>query len=253
MADDLQPLLVTPDQAKAISALLKFSITGNGGIDVNGSPDRSSWAITLRRSGSVSRGVAGGGIDAKVLTKANNTGGVVAFKYTLMVGHWNEDTASATGGTFVDDNSGATFHAFSDAAFSVNSYVVVQARGADADGKANYTIIGPLGSGGQTITGLFTSNAAGRGKYFGKSFTDPVSDVSAITNLAEGDFGTLSSTEDCLILVPPELGVSNTGHDITNAINTAQFSLYFTGRLVRTNGDGKKVVHVERLWAGCAS
>jgi hypothetical protein len=102
------------------------------------------------------------------------------------------------------------------------------------------------------ISGKVTSNAAGNGKYNGKSFTDVTADVSASGNLAESDFGTLSSTEDCLILNPVELGSSTTGHDVTATANTDKFAIYFTGRLVRTNSDGIKVVHAMLFYVGCA-
>jgi hypothetical protein len=103
----------------------------------------------------------------------------------------------------------------------------------------------------EVISGLVTSNAAGNGKYNGKSFSDVTADVSASGNLAESDFGTLSSTEDCLILNPVELGSSATGHDVTAAANTAKFAIYFTGRLGRINSDGKKVVHAMMFYVGC--
>jgi len=103
-----------------------------------------------------------------------------------------------------------------------------------------------------TISGKVTSNASGNGKYNGKSFTDVTADVSASGNLAESDFGTLSSTEDCLILNPVELGSSQTGHDVTATANTNKFAIYFTGRLVRTNSDGKKVIHAMLFYVGCA-
>lgn len=101
------------------------------------------------------------------------------------------------------------------------------------------------------ISGKITGNASGNGKYTGKSFADVTADVSASGNLAEADFGTLAAANDCLVLNGPELGVSNTGHDVTAATNTAQFSLYFTGRLVRVNSDGTKVVHAQLFWVGC--
>lgn len=104
----------------------------------------------------------------------------------------------------------------------------------------------------RVISGKVTSNAAGNGKYNGKSFTDVTSDVSASGNLAESDFGTLSSTEDCLILNPVELGSSTTGHDVTATANTDKFAIYFTGRLARVNSDGKKVVHAMLFYVGCA-
>jgi hypothetical protein len=105
---------------------------------------------------------------------------------------------------------------------------------------------------GETISGKVTSDASGNGKYNGKSFTDVTSDVSASGNLAESDFGTLSSTEDCLILNPVELGSSTTGHDVTATANTDKFAIYFTGRLARVNSDGKKVVHAMLFYVGCA-
>jgi hypothetical protein len=104
----------------------------------------------------------------------------------------------------------------------------------------------------ETISGKITSDASGKAKYNGKSFLDTSSDVSGSGDLAESDFGDLSSTEDCLVLVPPELGSSTTGHDVTNANNTAKFSLYFSGRVVRINSDGKKVVHANHFWVGQA-
>jgi hypothetical protein len=102
------------------------------------------------------------------------------------------------------------------------------------------------------ISGKVTSNASGNGKYNGKSFTDVTADVSASGNLAESDFGTLSSTEDCLILNPVELGSSTTGHDVTATANTDKFAIYFTGRLSRVNSDGKKVVHAMLFYVGMA-
>jgi hypothetical protein len=111
----------------------------------------------------------------------------------------------------------------------------------------------PVGIGDDgTISGKVTSNASGNGKYNGKSFTDVTADVSASGNLAESDFGTLSSTEDCLILNPVELGSSTTGHDVTATANTDKFAIYFTGRLVRVNSNGIKVVHAMLFYVGCA-
>ena len=106
-------------------------------------------------------------------------------------------------------------------------------------------------AGQETISGLVTGNASGHGKYTGKSFADVTADVSASGDLAESDFGTLAASNDCLVLVPAELGNSTTGHDVTAAANTAKFAIYFTGRLVRINSDGTKVVHATMFWAGC--
>jgi hypothetical protein len=102
------------------------------------------------------------------------------------------------------------------------------------------------------ISGKVTSDASGKGKYNGKSFTDRTTDVLATGDLAESDFGDLSSTEDCLILNPVELGSSTTGHDVTATANTDKFAIYFTGRLDRVNSDGKKVVHAMLFYVGCA-
>jgi hypothetical protein len=102
------------------------------------------------------------------------------------------------------------------------------------------------------ISGKVTSDASGKGKYNGKSFTDRSTDVLGTGDLAESDFGTLSSTEDCLILNPVELGSSTTGHDVTATANTDKFAIYFTGRLSRVNSDGKKVVHAMLFYVGCA-
>ena len=101
------------------------------------------------------------------------------------------------------------------------------------------------------ISGLITGNASGNGKYVGKSFTDRTTDASASGNLAESDFGTLAGSNDCLILNAAELGSSTTGHDVTAAANTAQFAIYFVGRLLRINADGTKVVEVYMPYVGC--
>jgi hypothetical protein len=101
------------------------------------------------------------------------------------------------------------------------------------------------------ISGLVTSDASGKGKYNGKSFTDRTTDVLATGDLAESDFGGLSSTEDCLILNPVELGSSTTGHDVTATANKDKFAIYFTGRLARVNSDGKKVIHAMLFYVGC--
>jgi hypothetical protein len=101
------------------------------------------------------------------------------------------------------------------------------------------------------INGKITSNAAGSGKYNGKSFTPPAGDINPASDLSEADFGVLSGSEDLLVLNPIELGVSNTGHDVTATDNTDHFSLYFTGNLMSVNSDGIKVVVVNYFWIGC--
>jgi hypothetical protein len=124
---------------------------------------------------------------------------------------------------------------------------------ADYGARVRGSITSLIGSG---ISGLITGNAAGSGKYTGKSFTDTPGgaggDVSASGALAEADFGTLAAADDCLVLNPVELGSSNTGHDVTQTANTGKFAIYFTGRLVRINSDGKKVVHAMLFFAGCS-
>ena len=102
-----------------------------------------------------------------------------------------------------------------------------------------------------TISGLITSNATANGAYNGKSFTDPRGDIAPGASIAASDFGTLAATEDCLILNAAELGLSVPGHYLTAAVNTAQFAIYFVGRLVRVNSNGVKVVEVYMPWAGC--
>ena len=103
----------------------------------------------------------------------------------------------------------------------------------------------------ETISGLITSNASANGAYNGKSFTDRTSDVAPSGSIAEADFGTLAAAEDCLVLNAAELGLATPGHYVTAAVNTAQFAIYFVGRLVRTNSNGIMVVEVYMPWAGC--
>ncbi len=106
-------------------------------------------------------------------------------------------------------------------------------------------------AGSSTITGLITSNAAGGGKYNGKSITITPGDVSASGDLDVSDLGTLSSTEDCLVLDMSEMGLADGGHYLTETVNTDQFAIYFEGWLLQTNSDGKKVVVIDKQWAGC--
>ena len=109
----------------------------------------------------------------------------------------------------------------------------------------------PVGDVGDSISGLITGNAAGAGKYTGKTFGDPTADVPASGDLAESDFGTLAEAEDCLILNAAELGFADGSHWVTQAYNTDAFAIYFAGRLVRVNSDGKKVIQVYMPFRGC--
>lgn len=121
--------------------------------------------------------------------------------------------------------------------------------------RETFTLVRPGGQPpsrrGVGISGLITGNASGNGKYTGKSFNDITTDVSASGTLAESDCGTLATSNDCLILNLTELGSSTTGHDLTAAANTSQFSLYFVGRLLRVNSDGTKVVQIAQTYTGC--
>lgn len=105
--------------------------------------------------------------------------------------------------------------------------------------------------GGNSISGLVTGNATGNGKYVGKSFAPNPSDVDPATNLAEADFGALADADDCLILNPVELGLSTSGHMVTETVNTTAFAIYFIGQLLHTNTDGTKVVAAMMFYAGC--
>lgn len=107
---------------------------------------------------------------------------------------------------------------------------------------------------GTIVTGKVTSNAVGKGKYYGKSFqpfTKHSGDVDPATDLIDTDMGTMSLTEDCLILNVVERGVSTTGHMVTEGTNTDQFAIYFIGVLQQINSDGKKVVRGQLYYAGC--
>ena len=48
----------------------------------------------------------------------------------------------------------------------------------------------------------------------------------------------------------PEVGFSNTGHDLTN-VTTQAFSLFGTGQLVRVNANGTKIIRANLYYAGC--
>ncbi len=90
-----------------------------------------------------------------------------------------------------------------------------------------------------------TSAASGGGKYNGRVFVPPTSDVNATGNVVEGDMGTLPGADDALIINMNEKGQST--HDLTNASNTLQ--LYFHGKWQRTNtSGGKKVVYINGFW-----
>lgn len=102
---------------------------------------------------------------------------------------------------------------------------------------------------GGGITFLVTGNATGNGKYTAKAFTDPTADISYSSNLAAGDFGTAATSNNSIVLNAPELGFSNTGHDLNATSN--KFSLYGVGRLIHTNTDGTMIIAASQFWTGC--
>jgi hypothetical protein len=110
----------------------------------------------------------------------------------------------------------------------------------------------PLDGGqGSGVTFKIIGNATGSGKYNIKTFTAPASDISPTTDLVESDFGTLATDVDGLLLNGPELGVSNTGHDVTASPNGGKFALYGRGDWVSTNADGLKIIVGNVFWVGC--
>ena len=110
------------------------------------------------------------------------------------------------------------------------------------------TLTSPPSNGG--ISFLITGNATGAGKYVGKTFTAPPAGVDPASDLASGDFGTLAGSANALILNPPELAMSNTGHDVNSTYNA--FSLYGCGSLLCVNSDGTLVIVAQMFYAGCA-
>lgn len=90
----------------------------------------------------------------------------------------------------------------------------------------------------QMVLFKITGNAAGGGKYTGKT-VDPsgvTSDVSGSGNLAESDLGTVAGSNDVLALNFDEVGQS------THILSTSYLPLVFVGYLIKTNSDGTKVV-----------
>ncbi len=109
-----------------------------------------------------------------------------------------------------------------------------------------------IAAGNRVISGKITGNAAGNGKYTGKSFKSMTADVAASGSLAESELGGLQTANDCLVLNLAELGSSTTGHDVTAVTNTAQFAIYFVGLHRWTNSDGTKVIEAVEFFVGCA-
>lgn len=142
-------------------------------------------------------------------------------------------------------------------AITVDTYAIARFIGwtFTPRGKTQIPLLATRIDAGAIVSGFVTGNAAGNGKYVGKSFISiPTTDVSASGSLATADMGTLASAADCLILNMVEAdGVTTTGHDVTAAANTSQFAIYFLGQLQQVNSDGTKVIRALLIYAACTA
>ncbi len=94
-----------------------------------------------------------------------------------------------------------------------------------------------------------TGNATGGGKYNGKIVTRGATAPDLSTGLAEGDFGTIPSANNCYILNSAEVGKST--HDLTSGTPIATM---FPGvRTGQNHTDGLPFIRINgNDWEACA-
>lgn len=97
------------------------------------------------------------------------------------------------------------------------------------------------------VTVIISTAASGGGKYNGRVWINPKSDVSASGTLAIADLGTDPGADNALILNRQEVGKAT--HDLTTSPVTVTF---FGGEIIRINSDGKYVVAIDGTdWKDC--